>query len=387
MTEFNQLIAEILSPLRVVVKGELSEVKINQGRWLFATLKDNQASVPVFSYLDKIANWQVLQDGMRVWISGQPRLHQKSGKFSLFAWSITPAGRGALKEALEKLKKELESLGYFDLGRKRSLPLFIGRVGLITAPGSRAYSDFITALNKFSSGVKVDFYPVLVQGNQAINRIRQAFDFFNRRSGRYDLLVLTRGGGSLEDLLPFNSRAMAEIVYGSQVPVLAAIGHEEDDCLIDMVADVRAATPNAAAERINSHHQELLLTIDRLAEKTAGVYEEKILAEKELLNNLVGNFFVYYQQQFQQADFLFTRLDGAADRLYRQIVFKKETLSGLVKLLTSFDYRNILRRGFTLTLGDHGKIITTPRQVIAGDEITTRFYRGEIISRVKQKND
>ena len=365
----------------------MAEIKTSQGKWFFATLKDDQASVPVFSYLDKVPNWQMLQDGLKVRIEGQPKIYQKTGRFSLFAQSITPAGRGALREALENLKKELEQLGYFDLTRKRPFPLFVKRIGLISAPDSRAYSDFVTILNSLPSGIKIDFYPVLVQGNQAIDKIRLAFDFFNRNPGRYDLLVLTRGGGSLEDLLPFNNRALAEVVYGSQIPVLAAIGHEKDECLIDLVADIRAATPTAAAQMINSCQQQFLLDIDQLAEEIISSYRESVLAGSDQLNGLVNNLFVYYQRQFQRASLLFTLLEEAANRLLGQVAFEKENLANLKKLLASFDYQSVLRRGFTLTLNDRGKIITASRQVLLGDEITTRFYRGRIISLIKQKDD
>jgi exodeoxyribonuclease VII large subunit len=386
VSQFNQLIDEILSPLQVIVEGELSGINTNSGRWFFATLKDNEASVGLFAPLGRISNWQVLQEGMRVRVDGWPRLYQKTGRFSLFARSILPAGKGALKEAYEKLKRDLEALGYFDPARKRPLPPFIRRIGLISAPDSRAYSDFVTILNSLSSGIRVDFYPVLVQGNQAIDKIRSAFNFFNCHPDRYDLLVLTRGGGSLEDLLPFNSRVLAEVVYGSQIPVLAAIGHEKDENLIDLVADIRAATPTAAAQTINSCQQQFLLVIGQLAEEIIRGYQESVLSGGEQLGNLVNNLFFYYQRQFQRADLLFTRLREATSRLSGQVAFERKNLISLTKLLASFDYRNVLRRGFTLTINNRGKIITASNQVLLGDRIMTRLYRGEIVSLVKQKN-
>ena len=387
VAEFNQLIDEIISPLQVVVEGELVRIESRSGRWLFATLKDNKASVSVFSPLSRIPNWQVLQEGMRVRVDGWPRLYQKTGKFSLFARSIAPAGKGALKEALEKLRKELESLGYFALDRKRSLPTFITKIGLITAPGSRAYSDFIKVINDQPSGIEIDFYPVSVQGDLAVGEIKSAFDFFNHQASHYDLLVLTRGGGSLEDLLPFNSRIIAEAVYGAKVPVLAAIGHEADKCLIDLVADVRAPTPTGAAQIINHHHQEVLASVDDLAKTLTDSYQRLILAQKEIATGLAGRLSFYYQRQFRQADYLFTNFERMIDYFSDQIFLKKETLGGLEKLLESLDCKNVLRRGFTLTLDNHDKIITDLEKVSLADQIVTRFYQGEIVSQVKSKND
>ncbi|MDD3532120.1 MAG: exodeoxyribonuclease VII large subunit [Candidatus Shapirobacteria bacterium] len=385
VSQFNQLIDEIISPLQVIVEGELSGVNTNSGRWFFAVLKDDQASVNIFSPLGRIPNWQVLQEGMRVRVDGWPRLYQKTGRFSLFARSIQPAGRGALKEAYEKLKKDLEVLGYFDPARKRPLPRLIRKIGLITAPGSRAYSDFISVLADQSSGIKIDFYPVLVQGDEAVDQISQALDFFNQRAKDYDLLVLTRGGGSLEDLLPFNSRILVEAVYGAKVPVLAAIGHEADDCLIDLVADFRSSTPSAAAQLINQHQREALLTIDSLAQRLIDSYQDQILIKRGDLNSFANRLTFYYQNQFQEISLLLARFDGSISSFLRQIQVQEKIRRSLEKLLLSYDHRTILKRGFTLTLDRRAKIITEPGKVLAGEEITTRFYQGEILSEVKNK--
>jgi exodeoxyribonuclease VII large subunit len=365
----------------------LAQVNISQNRWFFATLKDDQASVPVFSPLGRIPNWPVLEDGMRVRVDGWPKIYQKTGKFSLFARAIAPAGKGAIKEALEKLKQELATLGYFDPTRKRNLPMFVRRIGLITAPDSRAYSDFVSILNTQPAGIKVDLYPVLVQGEGAIEDIKGAFDFFNSYSDQYDLLVLTRGGGSLEDLLPFNNRVMAELVYGSRVPVLSAIGHEADECLIDLVADFRASTPTAAAQFINDHHQQVLLQVDGLASSIIDSYQELVGSRQEKAANLLNRLFVYYQGQFDQTQNLISRFGQSIDHYLLKVDNQKKLLSGLEKLLSSFDYRRVLHRGFTLTYGKDGKIITSLGQVDLEETINTRFYQGEIISQVKEKHD
>ncbi len=385
VTQFNQLINEIVSPLQVLVEGELVQIRINSGRWFFATLKDDQASVEIFSLLTKISNWQTLQEGMKVRVSANPRIYQKTGKFSLFALTITPAGRGALKEALEKLKEDLSTLGYFLPERKRPLPRFIRKIGLITASGSRAYSDFVAVLGDQPAGIEVDFYPVLVQGDEAITQIKLALNFFNRRAKDYDLLVLTRGGGSLEDLLPFNSKALAEAVYGSSVPILAAIGHEEDDCLIDLVADVRAPTPTGAAQIINGQNQRVLVDINDLSKLIVNQYQQAILNEQRAVASLTGSLLFYYQKQISEVNLLLGRFGRTINTCESWLKTKRETLSGLKKLLSSLDYRNILKRGFTLTINDRGKIITSPENVFLNDQIVTRFYRGEVVSQVKLK--
>jgi exodeoxyribonuclease VII large subunit len=385
VSQFNQLIDEIISPLQVIVEGELSQINTNSGRWFFATLKDNQASVSIFSPLGRIPNWQVLQEGMRVRVDGWPKIYQKTGRFSLFARSIAPAGRGALKEAYEKLKQDLMALGYFDPARKRALPRLVRRIGLITAPGSRAYSDFVSVLADQSSGLRIDFYPVLVQGDEAINQIVQALDFFNQRAGRYDLLVLTRGGGSLEDLLPFNSRVVAEAVYGAKVPLLAAIGHEADDCLIDLVADFRSSTPTAAAQMIKKHQEEALLMVDSLVQGLIDSYQGQILVQKDNLVNFANRLTFYYQNQFQESAILLARFASGINSFLRQIQTRQKARYSLEKLLLSYDHRAILKRGFTLTLDERAKIVKNPSKVSTGDKITTRFYQGQLVSEVKNK--
>ncbi|MGI6278464.1 MAG: exodeoxyribonuclease VII large subunit [Patescibacteria group bacterium] len=388
VAQFNKLINEIISPLQVVVEGELAQINTSSGRWFFATLKDDQASVNLFSPQDRLPNWQVLQEGMRVRVDGWPRLYQKNGRFSLFARSIQPAGKGALKEAYEKLKKELALLGYFDPARKRKPPRFIRKIGLITAPDSRAYSDFVTVLANQPAGIEVNFYPVLVQGDKAIDQIRQALTFFNNHKPlEYDLLILTRGGGSLEDLLPFNSRALVEAIYGSRIPVLAAIGHEADDCLVDLVADLRAPTPTAAAEIINQYNKENLLEIDNLSSSLVDSYQEIIFLQKNNLIRLVNSLNLFYQTQFQETALLLSRFANGIGSFLSQIQYQKKALYSLEKLLLSFDHQAILKRGFSLTLNNRAKIIKSSDQVSLGEEIITRFWQGQITSEIKKKND
>ena len=249
VAQFNQLLSGYLSDLgELIVEGELSQPQISQGKWFFCTLKDNTSAMSVFAPLWKIANAQVLTDGMQVKVYGTVGVHQKTGRMSFTAFAIEPSGEGALRRAYELLKKQLAAEGLFDPARKRPLPLFPQTIGLITASGSRAFADFMRVLGDRMGGLRIQFYPVQVQGRVAVDSICQAFSQINTAANPPEVVVLTRGGGSLEDLLSFNDERVARAVFSCKVPVVSAIGHELDQALTDFVADVRAATPTHAAE-------------------------------------------------------------------------------------------------------------------------------------------
>jgi len=388
VSEFNELIEEIISPLEVVVKGELSEVNISRNKWFFATLKDDKASVKLFSVLNLLPNWQVLKEGMKVKVFGHPRLYQKSGSFSIFAQTIIPAGRGDLRAALEELKKELTKAGYFEESRRRPLPDFVQRIGLITAKDSRAYSDFVKIINRRQSGLKVDFYPVLVQGEHAVASIKKAFSFFNKRAGDYDLIVLTRGGGSLEDLFVFNSRQLVEMIYASRIPVLVGIGHEADQCLVDLAADIRTPTPTAAANVINLSYDKKIEEINYFQREIIVDYKIKVTATKEkvdyLANQLCWQMKEKISQMREERRQFFATLAFFKERILR----RKRQVIHIEDLLYNLDYRHILKRGFSLTFNEYDKIIKKTSDLTKNQLIKTVFSQGEAYSQIKKmKND
>lgn len=235
----------------VTIEGEIANFRVSKNRWVYFDLKDDDSSVKFFATVYALPG--PLEDGMVVRVSGSPRLHNLYG-FSVTVQSIMPVGEGALRRAADLLTAKLQAEGLFDSERKRSLPYPPARIALITARESAAYVDFLKILNARWRGVQIDHYDVQVQGEPAPAQIVAAIAAVNAQSDLPDVLVLTRGGGSADDLAAFSTEQVTRAVAASRVPTLVAIGHEVDVSLAELAADQRASTPSNAAE---------LLTPDR----------------------------------------------------------------------------------------------------------------------------
>jgi exodeoxyribonuclease VII large subunit len=207
----------------VIIEGELSEFRVSKSRWVYFNLKDDQSSVKFFGTVYNLPG--PLEDGLNVQVIGSPRLHPRFG-FSVNIQSITPVGEGSIKKAADLLHAKLEAEGLFAPERKRPLPLVPQTIGLITAAGSAGYSDFIKILNERWGGVQISLADVYVQGQQAPPQIVRAIEYFNELPVLPEVLVITRGGGSLEDLASFNDERVIRAVAASRIPTLVAVGHE-----------------------------------------------------------------------------------------------------------------------------------------------------------------
>jgi exodeoxyribonuclease VII large subunit len=426
VSEFNEFIYKYLGKVgEVVVEGEISQINVSQGMWLFLTIKDENASVAVFGVLNRIKNHSVLEQGMMVRVYGACSIHRKTGKFSLTANQIVPAGEGALQIAFEKLKLKLKKEGLFSEDRKRPLPPFPEKIGLITAENSEAYTDFIKVLAARMGGIKIYFYPVKVQGRDSVSSILKAFKFFNKNPADLDLLVLTRGGGSLEDLMSFNDEQIARAVFSSKIPVVCGIGHEKNASLADFTADLRASTPSNAAELIVKHRKDLLrqtsysLNImeaklnqqvdsfkefkhfidkiesrirleirqkDQIVNTAIHALKDAVKNNIESLRSLIYRFFQEFSKFNQKLNFLEQDVVGLKIQLVKdtEIWFKKHQtdFNSLFRLLKSLDYRKVLKRGFSITADSKGKIIKLTSQVSKNKNITTKVFNGKIYSKV-----
>ncbi|MBQ6149585.1 exodeoxyribonuclease VII large subunit [Candidatus Saccharibacteria bacterium] len=262
----------------VTIVGEVSEFKINQGKWVFFNVKDEESSVPCFMTLWGLT--QPIEDGMKVVIRGVPKV-TKWGKFSFTVSKIAPVGEGSLKKAFEMLKKKLKDEGLFDISKKRPLPEEISKIGVISSTQAAGYHDFVKIINARWGGMKVLVAHTQVQGLDASEQMIKALKYFNERTD-VDVIALIRGGGSKDDLACFNDEALVRAVAASKIPVITGIGHEVDESLCDLAADVRASTPSNVAE---------LLTRDRktekITEKVEAIYQ-KIISEIRILESEVS---------------------------------------------------------------------------------------------------
>ncbi len=387
VSEFNEFIRLYLNQVgEVTVEGEISEIKVSQNQWLFINLKDKEANLNVFGVLDQITNFEILAEGMLVHVWGEPTLHQKSSKFSLRAYEIIPAGEGALKLALEKLKLKLTKEGLFALERKRPLPLFPQKIGLITAKNSQAYADFVKVLTARMGGLKIYFYPVSVQGRQAVSSILEAFAYFNQQMPYLDLLVLVRGGGSLEDLQAFNDERVVRAIFASKIPVVCGVGHEKDITLADLVADLRASTPSNAAELIVRHRQEIGQQINHSVKFMAHQIHQLIREKQQTIQLLTNRMKSALTQKITAFQNLFSSLIKEFALFQEKIKQAKINLANLLRLLKNLDYRSLLRRGFSITFDKGGNIIKTIKQVKFNEGISTLLFDGKIFSKVKAIN-
>jgi len=271
VSELNAAIRELLDRefQEVWVSGEISGVKLASSGHYYFTLKEREAQVRAVAFRSAHRYWKFKpQDGVAVLARGRIDVYEARGEYQLIVEMLEPQGHGALQFAFEQLKKKLAAEGLFDPARKRPLPRFPRRIGLVTSPRGAVIADMLNILSRRFPGLHIRLFPALVQGEGSVEEVCRAIDYFSR-SGWPDVVVVARGGGSLEDLWTFNEEAVARAIAACAVPVVSAVGHETDVTIADFVADLRAPTPSAAAELIVCTRQELLERIGALQAKAA----------------------------------------------------------------------------------------------------------------------
>lgn len=380
VSEFNEFVNTYLNQVgEVVVEGEISEINISQNQWLFITIKDKESSVEVFSTIYKISGYDLLEQGMLVRVYGTPGLYRKSGRFSIRAEQIIPAGEGALRLAFEKLKLKLQKEGLFDPQRKRPLPAFPEKIGFITAKDSRAYSDFVKCLKERMGGLKIYFYPVNVQGEGSVDSIVRAFNYFNNNHENFDVLVLARGGGSLEDLQSFNDERVARAIFSSKVPVVCGVGHEKDISIADLVADVRASTPSNAAELIVKNRIEIIKEINFNAKILETNLRQLLSMRNETVFKNVGMLKIAISQEISNLHGTISKFSTKVDFW---IIQQKTSLNSLIRLLENLNPYRVLERGFSITMDKHGSVLKSTKNIKNGESIITTLFDGKISSQV-----
>ncbi|MDB5167464.1 MAG: putative Exodeoxyribonuclease 7 large subunit [Candidatus Saccharibacteria bacterium] len=311
----------------VEVEGEVSSFKVNQGKFVFFDIKDAGGSVGCFMTV-----WQLrvpIEDGMKVIVTATPKLTQW-GKFSLTVKAVRPSGEGAIKKSFEILKAKLETEGIFDEGRKRTLPTIPTYVAVISSTQAAGYADFIKILDDRWGGLKVDVAHVQVQGIDAPDQMIRALNYLNGREELPEVIVIIRGGGSADDLSAFNDEELVRAIAASRVPTLVGVGHEVDESLADLAADVRASTPSNAAQ---------ILVPDRYEIIRAVRYQVRSLLPR--VENAIE----------QQSQLVRTSLADMLTRTDEHIDHELERLSGIQNVLAQLNPRTVLARGYALVRG------------------------------------
>lgn len=343
VTEFNKLLKETLNNMGVFrVEGEATEMRITTKKGVYITLADKTGTLKVSGYAPTIKGINLIERGMSVVVTGHADVYVPYGNLSLSISEIEPVGAGSLSIAYEKLKKALHEEGIFAEEHKLELPQFITRVALITGKESAAYADFTKILKENRQNIEVDFYPSIVQGPNSVKSVRD-----NLRKAQmkdYDVIVMTRGGGSLEDLKSFNDEDIVRDVYSSKTPIIVGVGHESDESLSDFAADVTASTPSQCAYYIVSRNNEFL---------------ESVRSKLTTIQNVIKNNI--YQEKI--------RLDKTKIR-YEQVLRNRlekirQQVQNLSRLLDSYDLQSVLKRGFAVleSEGKQVKSISTLKKV------------------------
>lgn len=412
------------------VEGELSNVSIpSSGHWYF-TLKDDQAQVrcAMFRNRNMLVKFKP-QQGQHVLIRARVSLYEGRGDYQIIVEHLEQAGAGALQRAFEQLKQKLAAEGLFDVAHKKALPSLPKHIAVITSPTGAAIRDILSVLERRFAGVRVTVIPVAVQGKEAAPQIVRAIELANR-ANLFDVVLLARGGGSLEDLWPFNEEIVARAIFSSPLPIVSGIGHEVDFTIADFVADLRAPTPSAAAElivpdgddwlerfigyemlleetiqrKLKHWHQRLEWLRSRLRhprhrlEQQTQRLDNLELRLKNHLQTQLQNY-LYKLQAFQlrlQAQHPQQQLNRLRERLthgntsllraHQQLLKNKnQALSETARILNTLSPLNTLERGYALVsdpLTD--RVITGSNQIKPGDKLLTRLAHGEFISQVEK---
>ncbi len=309
------------------IEGEVASFKVNQAKFIFFDIKDAGGSLGCFMTV-----WQMrvpIEDGMKVVVTATPKLTQW-GKFSLTVKAVRPSGEGALKKSFELLKAKLDHEGLFLESRKRALPTIPRRVAVISSTQSAGYADFIKIVNDRWVGLRIDVAHVQVQGADSPDQIIRALSYFNERDELPEVIVIIRGGGSADDLATFNDERLVRAIAGSRIPTLVGVGHETDESLSDLAADVRAATPSNAAQ---------ILIPDKFEIIRAARYQvQSLLPRVEGAIN-------------QQSAFVRATLSDMLARTETNIEQRLEQLGGLRRVLAQLDPQTVLARGYALIRG------------------------------------
>ncbi len=391
----------------VRVKGEISNLKTAASGHCYFTLKDAGAQLRAVLFRNSGRLLRVKPtDGLRVAVRGCLTVYEQRGEYQIVVDHMEPAGFGALQLAFEQLKQRLAKEGLFDSARKRPIPALPQRIGLITSPSGAVIADMISILQRRFENIHLLLYPVRVQGEGAAEQIVQALEYFSlpaRRQvrGEVDVIILARGGGSLEDLWAFNEEIVARAIVASRIPVISAIGHETDFTIADFVADQRAPTPSAAAELVVESKQQLLRQIAalRLRLEKAAAYRVQTLW-RAVENKAVARAFervrALVRKRAQQVDDLERRLTRQdirlrlhqsrersaelAGRLQRILRLRVEREQGRLALATAqlrqLGPQAVLDRGYALVAGPDGRLVRDPVQVQAGDRLDVHVSKG-----------
>ena len=362
----------------IYLSGEISNLKIHYSGHIYFTLKDEKSEIRAVMFKNASLRLKFRpENGMNILARGNVTVYDAKGQYQLICDDMQPDGIGALTIAFEQLKIRLHKEGLFDEERKKPIPSLPEKIGVITASTGAAVHDILSILERRFPLAEIYFVPVAVQGNNAAPEISKAIKRLNQTD--CDVIILGRGGGSVEDLWAFNEESVARSIFESRIPIVSAVGHETDFTISDFVADLRAATPSAAAELCSSDWHDLVFTIDSFQERIIGYFKQKIAdyeagvgdAEKIIEINKPLNLVIDQQRSL---DYNIQRIYQSSGHLINNL---QNQLELFVSILDSHNPARILSRGFAYVTDDKGKHVSGIGSVGPNDVLTIQFYDGK----------
>lgn len=431
VAEFIDFLNTVLVPHRAVIKGEIGKDIYSRDRYAIFYLldKNEEAILKCFGWQNRLEDSGIeLKEGIEVKVLGYPQIYKPKGEISLEVERIGLVGEGALKKAFEILKKKLIKAGFFDLKRKKPIPRFCQKIGLITSQyGKGALPDFLKHLGSY--GFRVYFYDARVEGLSAIEDITRAIRWFNESMLDIEVLVLIRGGGSWESLQPFNSESVAKAIFASKVPIICGIGHERDETIADYVADCRASTPTHAARiisdpwklagtQINFFQKNILVTFKNIFRNKANelfqlerflkdLFKRNLVMDKRKIREIERNLILRFESFFKDFEKIehafwdnFQIFQILAESKYSETrrlkahlikesnkwlkVLNRE-LERTDEILNSLNPKQKLKQGYSIVFDEASReIIKNVKQLKVGSKTKTKFYRGSAFSRVEK---
>jgi len=371
----------------VCVLGEVSNFKNHTSGHLYFTLKDSASQLRTVCFRREASRLGFdLEDGMKVQARGRLTLYEAYGQYQLVAYAIEPSGVGALEQAFRKLKEKLEGEGLFDPEHKKPLPAYPAKIAVVTSPTGAAVRDIVTTLTQRWPALSVLLCPVRVQGNQAAGEITRALDSIPQR-GDIDLVILGRGGGSLEDLWAFNEEAVARAIHRCPIPVISGVGHETDFTIADFVADTRAATPTMAAQMAVPSVEDITMMLNQTIDRLIQFVSSKLEIRSSRLQELVRSYALLrvksrIEHAMQTHDLHMERLSR---RMLERVRIDKARLAEMTTRLEGLDARAILERGYSLcSEPDTGKIVRSADRAAKAGSLQVTFHDGEVLTEVKE---
>lgn len=371
------------------VEGEVSNLHVSSARHLYFTLKEEDAEIDAVMFAgDKASIDFEPEDGMALLVKATLTVYERRGRYQLRVRDLREIGEGKLQKKFQQLKDRLKEEGLFDQSHKKKVPEFPRSIGIITSPGGAAVRDIVSTIRERFPAVNCYIFPVKVQGEEAAGQITEAIRRANKIKSSLDLeaLIVSRGGGSLEDLWPFNEEVVARAIYNSNLPVISGVGHEVDFTISDFVADLRVPTPTAAGKEIVPDSEEINRRVEQNLNRLKELELSRIREYQNEVKRLANSFgfripIRTLEDRIQESDELVQKLINTGVDLLAK---KSDSTESLIERLSLANPTRLLEKGYSVTYGENGEVVRNSEVVKDGENLKTALYKGIIRSVVTE---